>query len=272
MRASSDSVGPPAGGLGGQSGPVWSEGDLTQSPHQHAQKQERVGRMFAAISRSYDLNNRLHSFGLDQAWRRHVVRAVKTRAHEHVLDVACGTGDLTRLFAQGVGASAPAAKVVGLDYTDAMLDIAREKRSHPTDAGIEYVQGDAMALSFADASFDVVSIAFGIRNVQDPALAVREFFRVLRPGGRLAVLEFDRPRNPIVRFGNDLYTKRIMPVTATLISRDRSGAYRYLPKSVDTFLDRDALGGLIKASGFTSLTQRALTMGVCVCHVGQKPG
>jgi len=249
---------------------VWTDRDLASSPHEHAEKQERVRKMFAAISASYDLNNRLHSFGLDQSWRRSVVRAAGVKPGEAVLDVACGTGDLTRLFGAGVRPSAPAGKVVGLDYTAEMLDIARTKRARTSDRGIEYLQGDAMRLPFADASFDVLSIAFGIRNVQSPALAIAEFFRVLRPDGRLAILEFDRPRNPLIRWGNDLYTKRIMPRTATLISRDRSGAYKYLPKSVDTFIDRDGLAKLIIAAGFKDLRQTPLTFGVCVCHLARK--
>jgi demethylmenaquinone methyltransferase/2-methoxy-6-polyprenyl-1,4-benzoquinol methylase len=230
--------------------------------------------MFAAISRSYDLNNRLHSFGLDQAWRRFTVARSSLTRTDRVLDCACGTGDLTRLYAKGLaaaGADAGANNVIGTDFTPEMLDIARTKRDMPSDAGITYMTADAMALPFADASFDVVSIAFGIRNVQQPARAIAEFFRVLRPGGRLMVLEFDKPRNPLIRWGNDVYTKHIMPRTATLISRDRSGAYAYLPKSVETFLTRDQLQTLFADAGFISGEAWPLTFGVCVCHRAVKP-
>ncbi|HZW06722.1 MAG TPA: bifunctional demethylmenaquinone methyltransferase/2-methoxy-6-polyprenyl-1,4-benzoquinol methylase UbiE [Phycisphaerales bacterium] len=249
-------------------GTAWSNADLATSPHGVADKQERVRRMFAAIAGSYDVNNRVHSFGLDQRWRRFAVRQAAVKPGDTVLDVACGTGDLSRLFADS-GAS----KVVGLDYTEEMLAVARQKRGQSTGRvarEIEYIRGDAQALPFADATFDVVSIAFGIRNVQDPAKAVGEFFRVLKPGGRLVVLEFDRPRNALIRFGNDLYTRRIMPLTATLISGDRSGAYKYLPKSVETFLDRDQLSAVIRGVGFGSVSQTPLTFGVCVCHYGVK--
>jgi demethylmenaquinone methyltransferase/2-methoxy-6-polyprenyl-1,4-benzoquinol methylase len=227
--------------------------------------------MFAAIAGAYDLNNRLHSFGLDQRWRKAVVRACRVRPTDHVLDVACGTGDLTECFAR----ARPAA-VTGADFTPPMLDVARLKATRRRRPAGEpeptYVVGDATALDFPDASFDIVSIAFGIRNVGDAAKALSEFRRVLRPGGRLAVLEFATPRNPLVRFGHDLWTRRIMPHTATLISRDRSGAYHYLPRSVETFLDPDALAASIEAAGFAPPRRRSLTFGTCVAHVADVAG
>lgn len=215
--------------------------------------------MFGAIAGRYDLNNRLHSFGRDQAWRRCAVRMSGVTPTDEVLDAACGTGDLSRAFAD-----AGARRVVGLDFTPEMLAIARTKRP----GAVEYVEGDAMCLPFDDASFDIVSIAFGIRNVSEPARALREFRRVLRPGGRLVILEFGRPRSRLLAFGNDLYTKRVMPVTATLISGDRSGAYRYLPRSIDTFLSRAAMTGAMRDAGFEDISERPLTFGVCVCYRG----
>lgn len=243
---------------------AWSSADLAASPHAVPDKQERVRRMFASIAGSYDLNNRVHSFGLDQRWRRFTVKQAGVKPGDKVLDCACGTGDLSRLFADS-GAS----KVVGLDYTEEMLAVARDKRGQSVGSvarEIEYVRGDAQALPFADATFDVVSIAFGIRNVQDPARAAADFCRVLKPGGRLVVLEFDRPSNGLVRWGNDLYTRRIMPLTATLISGDKSGAYKYLPKSVETFLGRDEMKAMLLKAGFREATFTPLTFGVCVCH------
>lgn len=222
--------------------------------------------MFAAIARSYDLNNRLHSFGRDQAWRKAAVRLADVRKGEEVLDSACGTGDLTLAFAR-TGAK----RIVGTDFTQEMLDIAGTKLRDPS-GRVAFQQADAMDLPFADASFDVVSIAFGIRNVADPKRAIAEFFRVLRPGGRVVILEFDEPRNPLVRYGNDLYTKHIMPMTATLIARDKSGAYKYLPRSVETFMKREAMQSALREAGFTDLKARPMTFGVCVCHVGVKQG
>lgn len=249
---------------------VWTSADLASGPHADAAKADKVRRMFAAIARRYDLNNTLHSFGRDAAWRRAAVRLAALRPGDEVLDVACGTGALTRAFAS---ARPSPARVIGADFTPEMLDVARGRlgEARPGAAPIEYQLADAMALPFADDSFDVLSIAFGIRNVADPSTALREFRRVLRPGGRLVVLEFDRPRIAAIAWLNDLYTARVMPVTASVIAGDRSGAYRYLPKSVATFASRAEMARMLAASGFASVTQTPLTFGVCVIHRAVSP-
>lgn len=249
---------------------AWTDADLATTPHARADKPGRVRAMFAAIAGSYDLNNRVHSLGQDQAWRRFAVRWAGVRPGEHVLDVACGTGDLTHAFA-----GTPAARVVGVDFTRGMLDRAEIKRRWLREARagkVRYLEGDAQDLPFPDGSFDVVSIAFGIRNVADPARALREMARVLRPGGRLIVLEFDRPRNPLVRWFNDLYCARVMPVTATWLSGDKSGAYKYLPASVATFLTRDQMEAALRDAGLVGVRSRALSLGICVCYRGERPG
>jgi len=286
--------GPPhdlaANALGTQAAPAWSSADLAANPHQDPQKADRVQRMFAAIAARYDLNNRLHSFGLDQHWRRRAVDAVAPVAGMRVLDVACGTGDLSMAFA-----AAGALEVIGVDFTEPMLAIARAKaaRSHrrgaarvrtdgpagtePTgddhghsgaaDSPLRFQFGDAMALDFPDQRFDRVSIAFGLRNVADPAKALREFRRVLRPGGRVVILEFDEPRMPVVRQLSRFYTRVIMPWTATIISRDRSGAYHYLPKSVETFHTRESLAAMLVECGFRVEAQRPLSGGIAMVTV-----
>jgi len=243
---------------------AWTPEQL-DNPHARADKAERVRAMFAAIAPSYDLNNRLHSLLLDQRWRAHAVRRAAVRSGDVVVDVACGTGDLAEAFAR-----TPASRVIGVDFTHEMLTRARSRQGRLGGVGgkIAYVEGDAMALPLADACCDVVSIAFGLRNVQEPAGALAEFARVLRPGGRLVVLEFDRPPPGPVRWASELYTNRIMPITASLIARDRSGAYKYLPRSVQTFFTRGQLASMLADAGFGSVRTRGLTGGICACTSG----
>jgi demethylmenaquinone methyltransferase / 2-methoxy-6-polyprenyl-1,4-benzoquinol methylase len=271
---------------------VWNDA-LLANPHEVADKQTRVRRMFAAIAGSYDLNNRLHSLWLDQYWRRRAVKLAELKPADSVLDVACGTGDLTLQFAYELGMqnakcktqnaecgmqNAECGRVVGLDYTFEMLPIANRKfqisnfKFQISDIPpISWINGDAMRLPLPDACVDVVSIAFGIRNVADPRLAMREFHRVLRPGGRVIILEFSLPKNPVLRGLYNFYFRRILPVTATLISRDRTGAYKYLPESVNTFIGREQMLEMLGQAGFVDAAQFPLTCGVCVCYRGVRP-
>jgi len=200
--------------------------------------------MFSAIARSYDLNNRLHSMWRDQAWRRAAVKMANVQPTDTVVDVACGTGDLAMAFH-----NAGAAKVIGIDFTVSMLQIAECKRHQIRNPKSEirnlaYHAGDAMNLPLDDACADVV---------------------------RLIVLEFSQPTNPLFRRFDKLYREQIMPRTATLIARDRSGAYKYLPKSVSTFLSREQMIANITAAGFADVTHKVLTFGIAVCYRGIKP-
>jgi demethylmenaquinone methyltransferase/2-methoxy-6-polyprenyl-1,4-benzoquinol methylase len=277
--------------------PAWDD-KLLQNPHAVADKRRRVQQMFAAIAPKYDLNNRLHSFWRDQAWRRKAVKLAKLMATDVVVDVACGTGDLAFKFYDGLMwatlrslrklESPCAMQVIGVDFTWEMLPRAAYKArtigfgGHVGDRStrhrlvnergrrMAFVNGDAQALPLPDASADVVSIAFGIRNVQDVNAALREFHRVLRPGGRLIILEFSRPRNRVIRYFNDLYCGKIMPHTATWISGDKSGAYKYLPMSVQSFIDRDQMMAKMREAGFTQVEPFPMTFGVCVCYRGIK--
>jgi len=244
---------------------VWTDRSLATNPHADQEKARKVQAMFGAIARRYDLNNRLHSMWQDQRWRRAAVQAAQVDDTSRVLDVACGTGDLTEAFAR-----AGAAQVTGVDFTPEMLDVARTKPGASL-PNVRYEQGDATCLRFETASMDVVSIAFGIRNVQQPQRALAEFARVLRPGGRLVVLEFSEPANPVLRAASNLYTRRIMPWTATLIAADHSGAYRYLPRSVATFMDPTEFKGSMQQAGFATITDTPLTFGICRIYRGVRP-
>jgi demethylmenaquinone methyltransferase/2-methoxy-6-polyprenyl-1,4-benzoquinol methylase len=241
---------------------AWTADDLRADPHQAADKARRVRSMFTSIAKRYDFNNRLHSMWRDQAWRRAVVRMAGIGPKDDVLDMACGTGDLTEMLAR----SGPRS-ILGMDFTEAMLEIATQKsgrvgsrdgRTTPV-----YRLGDAMDIDLPDGSLDVLTIAFGIRNVSEPVDAVGEFARVLRPGGRLLVLEFSTPARWLPRVANAIYSRHIMPVTATLLSGDRSRAYHYLPRSVATFADPARLAAMITSRGFAVQQQVPMTMGIC---------
>jgi demethylmenaquinone methyltransferase / 2-methoxy-6-polyprenyl-1,4-benzoquinol methylase len=247
-----------------QTTPAWND-ELLANPHAVADKRARVRRMFAAIAPSYDLNNRLHSLWMDERWRAKAVKLAELRPTDRVVDVACGTGDLTLRFSKALGNNSA---VLGIDFTHEMLPIARGKTKR---GKIAWLNGDALCLPLADASADVVSIAFGIRNVADPAAACREFRRVLRPGGRLLILEFSLPTNPVLRGLYNFYFRKILPRTATWISGDKTGAYKYLPESVNTFIDRAAMTRMMAEAGFTRIDQHPMTFGVCVCYRGFMP-
>jgi len=245
---------------------IWAKDNL-QNPHAVADKAKRVRAMFAAIAPRYDLNNRLHSLGRDQAWRRAAVRLANIKPSDVVLDMACGTGDLAIAFARsGVQ------QVLGVDFTLNMLNLAKIKPAGANAIKPRFQAGDAMRQPITDHSVDVVSIAFGIRNVAQPARAIAEFYRVLKPGGRVLILEFSEPNNRALRWLYHLYFRHVMPVTASIIAGDRSGAYRYLPKSVSTFIDQPTMLGMIGDAGFVDAEVRRLTMGIAVIYRGYKPG
>ncbi len=228
---------------------------------------QRVREMFAAIATRYDLLNHLLSGNVDQRWRRLLVKTVAANLPEtnaRVLDVACGTGDLSLAIAGGTNA-----RVVGLDFCRPMLDIATVKAS---DRGlpIPFLEGDALKLPFRDRSFDGVSIAFGLRNLASLEGGLSELFRILRPGGTVAVLEFSKPRMPILRTVFRVYFTKLLPLLGGLISGSKS-AYEYLPDSVSRFPDQASLVALLQAAGFSEVTFRNLTGGIAALHIGRRP-
>lgn len=232
---------------------VWDDKRLDRV-HQQRDKSDRVRVMFDTIAPTYERINAIFSFGRDRAWRRELVQLADVTTGDAVLDVACGTGDVVRTFER----DSRAGLVVGADFSANMLAGASGRST----AIVSWCRADALSLPFADGSFDVVSCAFGVRNFQDLPRGLGEMHRVLRPGGRIVILEFTRPPNRMFRAVHEFYSGRIMPVMASWISRDSTGAYRYLPRSVVTFLDPARMCESLERSGFTSAKARRMTLGV----------
>jgi demethylmenaquinone methyltransferase / 2-methoxy-6-polyprenyl-1,4-benzoquinol methylase len=227
-----------------------------------------VNSMFARIARRYDVANRLLSGGLDVRWRRQLCTAVAETKPQQVLDLATGSGDVAFALARTLG---PQVRIVGMDFCEPMLDEARLKqreKAGPYD-NVEFLQGDGLALPLADASFDAVTISFGLRNMADRAKALSEMRRVLRPGGRLHVLEFSQPARWF-RGIYYFYLRHVLPVFAALITGNK-GAYDYLNQSINTFPGREALAAEIHAAGFETVHATPLTAGTVALHVGTRP-
>lgn len=220
-----------------------------------------VATMFDGIAGRYDLLNRLLSLGIDRRWRRQACRAALEEAPRRVLDVATGTGDMA------LGLSRGSAEVIGVDVARAMLERARAKAQRAR-AAPRFLHADGQALPFPDGGFDALTIAYGLRNFTDPDAGLREFQRVLRPGGRLVVLEFPPPpRGPLGRVMR-AYFRHVLPRVGGLVSGDAE-AYRYLPESVLAFAEPEALTRRMRAAGFINVEHRPQTFGVSALYVAR---
>jgi demethylmenaquinone methyltransferase/2-methoxy-6-polyprenyl-1,4-benzoquinol methylase len=220
--------------------------------------------MFATIARRYDLLNHLLSGNVDKRWRRIVATRVRERltsSSSRVLDVACGTGDLSLTLFEITGAG-----VIGTDFCRPMLEIAAGK----TSGRIRFIEGDALDLPFRDGTFDVATIAFGLRNLSSVESGLAELSRVLKPGGWVAVLEFSRPANAVLRPLFNVYFTKVLPRMGGVISGSRS-AYTYLPASVQKFPDQAQLSVLMEQAGFDQVRYENLTGGIAALHMGRRP-
>ncbi|WP_027950626.1 bifunctional demethylmenaquinone methyltransferase/2-methoxy-6-polyprenyl-1,4-benzoquinol methylase UbiE [Haliea salexigens] len=226
-----------------------------------------VANVFHSVAGRYDLMNDLMSGGIHRIWKRFTIELSAVRAGQSVLDIAGGTGDLAAKFADIVG---PTGRVVLADINESMLNVGRDKLlDHGYQGNLEFVQADAQYLPFPDDSFDCVSIAFGLRNVTDKDLALRSMLRVLKPGGRLLVLEFSKPANPLLEKAYDSYSFRMLPFMGKLVAGD-SESYQYLAESIRMHPDQETLLGMLEDAGFVNCEYHNLTGGVVALHRGFK--
>ncbi|RFP86534.1 bifunctional demethylmenaquinone methyltransferase/2-methoxy-6-polyprenyl-1,4-benzoquinol methylase UbiE [Rhodobacteraceae bacterium 63075] len=231
-----------------------------------AEKAGRVRGVFGSVASKYDVMNDAMSFGVHRVWKDAMMDWLAPRPGQRLLDVAGGTGDIAFRFLGRAGQ----AEAVVLDLTEAML-VEGRKRAEAEKLGhsLEWVVGDAMALPFPDNSFDVYTISFGIRNVTRPQEALNEAFRVLRPGGRLMVLEFSQIPNELMQKVYDLYSFNIIPQMGKVIANDRD-SYQYLVESIRKFPDQDSFLSMVRQAGFENAAYRNLTMGIACLHSGWK--
>jgi demethylmenaquinone methyltransferase / 2-methoxy-6-polyprenyl-1,4-benzoquinol methylase len=229
-------------------------------------KREQVEHMFDAISPKYDLLNRLFSMGVDQGWRRKVIRRVAQEPVAHLLDVATGTADLAILAAQKKAAT----RITGVDISEGMLAHGREKvKAKQLGDRVTLQRADGAALPFADGTIDAITVAFGVRNFEDLERGLRDMARVLKPGGRLFVLEFSKPRGTIMGALFRFYFHRVMPFIGRLVSKD-SAAYTYLPQSVDAFPDGEAFVRILQNCGLREAKADPLTGGIATLYSARK--
>jgi len=229
---------------------------------------DRVREMFAQISPRYDLMNHLLSLNVDRYWRRRTVQLVPPRGQDPILDVCTGTGDLALAYFK---AGHEAIQVTGCDFCAEMLHFARKKQAGQKFNGdLTFVEADAQALPFADDSFQIVSVAFGLRNVADTDQGLREMVRVCRPGGRVAVLEFSEPFLQPFKALYQLYFRQILPRIGQLLARNEKSAYNYLPQSVAEFPSGTALTSRLEQAGLSEVWFTPLTLGIATLYVGTK--
>ena len=232
---------------------------------------DRIRQMFAQIARRYDLLNHLLSLGIDRRWRRRTVRLTPPgNEAQWILDVCTGTADLALAYWR---ASGQAVRIVGADFCRPMLAIGRDKcRRSGADGRLDLVEADALRLPFGDNRFDIVCVAFGLRNVSDTDAGLREMVRVCRPGGQVAVLEFSTPTRWPLGALYGWYFRRVLPKVGQALARNRQEAYNYLPASVGQFPQGEAMLARMRAAGLAQPQFRPFTLGVCTLYIGCKPG
>jgi demethylmenaquinone methyltransferase / 2-methoxy-6-polyprenyl-1,4-benzoquinol methylase len=230
--------------------------------------ENRVRRMFAEIAPRYDFLNHLLSFGVDRYWRWQTVRRVPPQGPAPLLDLCTGTGDLALAYLRRMPADG---RVMAADFCHPMLEIGRRKSAGAgQEQRVAFVEADAQRLPFGDNEFQIVCVAFGLRNITDTDRGLREMVRVCQPGGRVAVLEFSMPRRQPVRGLYRWFFRRVLPKVGQAVSQNSSDAYNYLPESVGEFPDGEALVARMQAAGLHSVQFWPLTCGIATLYVGVK--
>lgn len=232
-----------------------------------AEKQARVADVFTSVAKKYDIMNDLMSFGIHRLWKRYAISLSGVRAGQHVLDIAGGTGDLAKVFSREVGRNG---KVVLSDINAAMLEVGRERLINAGCNNVEFVLANAETLApFDDNSFDLLTISFGLRNVTDKDAALRAMYRVLKPGGRLLILEFSKPVFEPLSKAYDLYSFTALPLMGKLVAND-SESYKYLAESIRMHPDQQTLKQMMAQAGFENCDYHNLTAGIVAVHRGFK--
>ena len=240
--------------------------DLDHPPYGVDKSGGKVRGMFAEIAPRYDLVNRLLSGGIDIWWRHVTVSRAPPPVSGSMLDLCTGTGDLALAYA---AKASPEARIVAADFCGAMLAHGIEK-GRKSGATVEWVEADATSLPFADGEFDLVTVAFGLRNIADTGRGLAEMARVLSPGGRLAILEFSLPRNHFVRTAYLWYFRHVLPFIGNCVARNRSDAYTYLNRSVEEFPSGERLAVLIRQAGFSAVEMIPLTCGIATLSIATR--
>ncbi|MCL1057098.1 bifunctional demethylmenaquinone methyltransferase/2-methoxy-6-polyprenyl-1,4-benzoquinol methylase UbiE [Shewanella gelidimarina] len=231
------------------------------------QKAEMVAGVFHSVAAKYDIMNDVMSFGIHRMWKRFTIESAGARPGMKVLDLAGGTGDLTAKFSRIVGEKG---QVTLADINDSMLKVGREKlRDKGIVGNVNYVQANAEALPFPDNHFDIITIAFGLRNVTDKDAAIASMLRVLKPGGKLLVLEFSKPKHNVMRKLYDLYSFKVMPKMGALITQDAE-SYAYLAESIRMHPDQETLKQMMVDAGFEQVNYTNMTDGIVALHKGYK--
>ena len=231
------------------------------------EKASRVADVFHSVAGKYDLMNDLMSGGIHRLWKRYTIELSGARKGHRILDIAGGTGDLTAKFSKIVG---PTGEVVLADINDSMLKVGRDKLVGKGYASnVRYAQADAQYLPFPDNTFDCITIAFGLRNVTDKDLALRSMNRILKPGGRLLVLEFSKPTNGMLEKAYDFYSFNLLPKIGGLVANDTE-SYQYLAESIRMHPDQSTLKNMMEEAGFERCQVNNLTGGIVAVHTGYK--